>query len=74
MGIPIGGGSATEANSAPDEGRSWQMLGFGPKFGHKKEQVIAPLSVQERGPSRPPVLNNVVEFSLRNKLAVHRIV
>ena len=70
---PYGSVRGASGNGRPYRD-SWQMLGFGAKFGHKKEQVIAPLSVQERGPSRPPVLNNIVEFSLRNKLAVHRIV
>jgi transposase-like protein len=32
-----------EANSAPDGGRWWQMLGHGAKFDHKKEQAIAAL-------------------------------
>ena len=43
MGIHLGGGSAMEANSAPDGGRWWQMLGPGAKFDHKKELAIAAL-------------------------------
>jgi hypothetical protein len=44
MGIHMGRGTPVEANSAPDGGRWWQMLGLGAIIRpHTKAQAIATL-------------------------------